>query len=103
MVLPHLSYLGRVRSFVSLVAVIFGVVYVIVWFVRSIRRDPHDRVLRFEALAFAKLFPGSLLLKAFGFWWPLDLIWLILFFGFTGVAAYYGISTWLGRRRQPRA
>jgi hypothetical protein len=102
MALPHFGYLGRVGSFVSLVAVILGVAYVIVWFVQSIRRDPHDRVLRFDALALVTLFLGLPLLKALGFWWPLDLIWLALFFGLTGCAVFFGVAGWLRQRRQRR-
>jgi hypothetical protein len=71
---------------------IFEALNVVVWFVESIRRDPHDQVLRFEALAFATFVVGLLLLKLFGLRWPLGLVWLALFFGFTG-----GWCIWLLR------
>ena len=97
---PHFSYPGRIGSFASLAEVIFGVLCVIVWFARSIRRDPHDRVVRFEALAIGTFFLGLLLLKAFGSWWPLDLIWFTLFFGFTACVMYFGAKGWLRRRKK---
>lgn len=97
---PHFSYLGRIGSFVSLVEVIFGVLCVVVWFAQSIRRDPHDRGVRYEALAFGTLFFGALLLKVSGFWWPLDLIWFAMFFGFTACVVYLGAKAWLRRRKK---
>jgi hypothetical protein len=100
MALPHFAYLGRIGSLVALVALIFEVLYVIVWFVQSIRREPKDRGVRFEALAFVILVLGLLLGKIFGFWLPGALVWLILFFGFTGCVVYFGVTGWLrGRKR----
>jgi hypothetical protein len=87
---------GRVASSVLLVAAICEVIGVIVWFVQGIRRDPQDRVLRFQALGFGTLFLGFLILRAFDFWWPLDLIWLALFFGLTGCVVYFGATSGSG-------
>lgn len=103
MVLQHFSEVGHIGSFLSLVLGIFGVLIGIVWFIQSIRRDPDDRVVRFQALAFVTLFLGALLLKEFAFWWPLDLIWLVLFFVLTGRAAYFGVRELLWRRKQRQA
>jgi hypothetical protein len=100
MTLPQIPG-GRVASFVLLAGAIFGFISVIVWFVQGIRRDPQDRVLRFQALAFGTFFLGLLILKRFGFWWPLDLIWLALFFGLTGCVVYFGGADWLRRRKRP--
>ncbi|MGH9734227.1 MAG: hypothetical protein ACRD8A_06540 [Candidatus Acidiferrales bacterium] len=95
--LQHASEVGRVASFVSLVGLILGVLGVIVWFVQSIRKDPRDRVVCFEVLAFGTLFLGALVLKVFSFWWPLVLIWFALFFGFTGCVVYLGVTGWVAR------
>jgi hypothetical protein len=100
MTLPHFGHLGYIGSFVSLVALIFDVLCVIVWFVQSIRTEPRDRVVRFQALAFGTLFLGLLLGKVFGFWLPGALIWLVLFFVLTTCVVYFGITTWLRRGKQ---
>jgi phosphoglycerol transferase MdoB-like AlkP superfamily enzyme len=100
MTLPHIPS-GPVASFVLLAATILEVISAVVWFVQGIRRDPQDRVLRFQALAFGTFFLGLLVLKRFGSWWPLDLIWLALFFSLTGCVVYFGATEWLRRRKGP--
>jgi len=82
---------------------IWVLVFAVGWFVRSIRREPHDRVLWFEALACVTLLLGMLLLKEFGVWLPGALIWVGLFFAFTACVVYFGVRDWLRGRRQRRA
>lgn len=85
------------------VFLIWLLLFVVGWFVHSIRREPHDRVLWFEALACGTLILGLLLGKLFGFWWPIGLIWFALFFGFTTCVVYFGITGWLRGQKQRRA
>lgn len=59
---------------------IWLLLFVVGWFVHSIRREPDDRVLWFQALACGTLVLGLLLLKEFGVWLPGILIWLVMFF-----------------------
>jgi hypothetical protein len=58
MSLPHFGHVGYVGSFLLLVAAVFLVLNTTLWFVPAIRRDPQDRVLRFDALALGTLSLG---------------------------------------------
>jgi len=100
--LHHLAHSGYV-SFVLLVGTIFVVLEAMVLVVQLIRRDPQDRVLLFEALAIGSFVFGLPLIKVLGLGVAGFLICLILSFGFTGCAAYCGISASLARRKQRRA
>ena len=91
------SELGHFLGLAEMFFELFGAVAVIV---EAIRRDPRDRVLLFEVAAFVTLPLGALLLKFSGFFWPVILIWLILFFGFTLAAAYFALINWLRRTKR---
>lgn len=68
--------------------------------VGAIRRSPGDRVLLFEFLALASFFFGALALRILGFVWQEALIWILLFFTFTLLAAYSGFTNWRRRKRK---
>ncbi len=91
------SGLGHFFGLAEMLFELFGVVVVIV---EAIRRDSRDRVLLFEVAAFVTLLLGLLLVKFSGFIWPVILVWLILFFGFTLAAAYFALVNWLRRTKR---
>jgi len=73
---------------------------VVITIVEAIRGDPEDRVLLFEFLALVTFFLGSLSVKFAGFHWPVIIVWMVLFFGFTFVAAYSAVVNWLRRTKR---
>jgi len=77
-------------------------VAVVITIVEAIRRDSKDRVLLFEFLAFMTFFLGILFVKLTGFAWPVIIVWMMLFFGFTVAAVYYALSNWLRRSKGAR-
>jgi len=79
-----------------LVQLVLGAVFA----VGAIRRDPADRVLLFQFLALASFFLGAFALGFFGFSAVGVAAWMLLFLLFTILAAYFGVSNWLHRRRK---
>jgi NAD/NADP transhydrogenase beta subunit len=82
-------------SHAVLLVVIGEAVALVITIVQAIRRDPKDRVLWFEFLAFVTFFLGMLFVKLAGFAWPVVIVWMMLFFGFGFAAAYFAVSSWL--------
>jgi len=92
--------LGHFLTRADLLVVIGEAVAVVITIVQAIRRDPKDRVLLFEFLAFVTFFLGSLSVKFAGFHWAVIIVWMVLFFGFTSVAAYSAVVNWLRRTKR---
>lgn len=92
-----LSHFGRLWSDVDLP---IEVALVVAAILGAIRRNPKDRVLLFEFLALASLVLGAISLKMIGISLIGIVAWLLLFFGFTFLAAYFGYSNWRLRRRK---
>jgi Zn-dependent protease with chaperone function len=66
----------------------------------AIKRDPRDRVLLFQILAFVTFFLGMTIVKMAGIS-PLAIaLWLALFFGLIILAAYIALIKWLNRRKK---
>ncbi|MGA9882453.1 MAG: hypothetical protein WBQ34_01910 [Candidatus Acidiferrales bacterium] len=68
--------------------------------VGAVLRDPSDRVLLFEFLAFTSLLLGALTLRAFGFFWSGAIVSMLVFLSFTFLAAYFAIRNWRRRRKE---
>ena len=86
----------------ELLVVIAEAVAVVIAIMEAIRQDPKDRVFLFEFLAFMTFFLGILFVKLTGFAWPVTIVWMMLFFGFTVAAVYYALSNWLRRSKGAR-
>jgi hypothetical protein len=66
----------------------------------AIKRDPEDRVLFFEILAIGTFFLGAVIVKLVGVTTFAACLWLVLFFGFVILAAYFALINWLDRRKK---
>jgi hypothetical protein len=66
----------------------------------AVQRDPKDRVLLFEGLAYVTFFLGMLIVKMAGGSTFVIALWLVLFFGSIILAAYFALINWLGRRKK---
>jgi hypothetical protein len=66
----------------------------------AIKRDPKDRVLLFEILAFVTFFLGMAIVKMAGLSPYAIALWLALFFGFIILAAYSALINWRNRRKK---
>jgi hypothetical protein len=66
----------------------------------AIKRDPKDRVLFFEVLAFVTFFLGMVIVKLAGVSTFAIVLWLVLFFGFIILAAYFALINWVSRRKK---
>ena len=74
------------------------VVMAVVAILGAIRRNPGDRVLLFEFLTLASFVLGAFSLKMIGISLLGIVAWLLLFFAFTFLAAYFGYINWRHRR-----
>ncbi len=92
--------LGHFLTRAELLVAIGQAVAAVITIVEAIRRAPKDRVLLFEFLAFVTFFLGILFAKLAGFAWPVLVVWMILFFGSTFVAAYFAFTNWLRRAKR---
>jgi hypothetical protein len=88
--------MGNMRLLVTVVVVLIAAHELFL----AIKRDPKDRVLLSEILAFVPFFLGMAIVKMAGVS-PFGIaLWLALFFGFLILATYFALINWLSRRKK---